>query len=80
MILFDAAIDYYWLTAAGSSWWWQIVLYALVTTHITIASVTIYPHRHQAHPRYDLHAAAQHFFRFWLWLPGHDEGMGFHPP
>jgi stearoyl-CoA desaturase (delta-9 desaturase) len=25
--------------------WWQIVLYTLVTTHITIASVTIYLHR-----------------------------------
>ena len=29
--------------------WWQIVLYALATTHITIASVTIFLHRHQAH-------------------------------
>ena len=35
--------------------WWQIVLYALVTTHITIASVTIYLHRHQAHRAMDLH-------------------------
>ena len=48
--------------------WWQIVLYALVTTHITIASVTIYLHRHQAHRAMDLHAIPAHFFRFWLWL------------
>ena len=67
MILFDAALD--WL-AHGliSASWWQIVLYTLVTTHITIASVTIYLHRHQAHRAMDLHAIPAHFFRFWLWL------------
>lgn len=67
MILFDAALD--WL-ANGllAASWWQIVLYALVTTHITIASVTIYLHRHQAHRAMDLHAIPSHFFRFWLWL------------
>jgi stearoyl-CoA desaturase (delta-9 desaturase) len=48
--------------------WWQIVLYTVVTTHITIASVTIYLHRHQAHRAMDLHPAVAHFFRFWLWL------------
>ncbi len=48
--------------------WWQIVLYTLLTTHITIASVTIYLHRHQAHRSMDLHPAVAHFFRFWLWL------------
>jgi stearoyl-CoA desaturase (Delta-9 desaturase) len=48
--------------------WWQIVLYTLVTTHITIASVTIYLHRHQAHRAMDLHAIPSHFFRFWLWI------------
>ncbi len=48
--------------------WWQIVLYALLTTHITIASVTIYLHRHQAHRAMDLHWLPAHFFRFWLWL------------
>ena len=67
MILFDAALD--WL-ANGllAASWWQIVLYTLVTTHITIASVTIYLHRHQAHRAMDLHAIPSHFFRFWLWL------------
>ena len=48
--------------------WWEIVIYALVTTHITIASVTIYLHRHQAHRAMDLHAIPAHFFRFWLWI------------
>ncbi|MDO8773342.1 MAG: fatty acid desaturase [Burkholderiaceae bacterium] len=48
--------------------WWQIALYTLITTHITIASVTIYLHRHQAHRAMDLHPAMAHFFRFWLWL------------
>ena len=48
--------------------WWQMVLVALVFTHITIASVTIFLHRHQAHRSLDLHPIASHFFRFWLWL------------
>ena len=48
--------------------WWQIVLYVLVTTHITIAGVTIYLHRCQAHRALDLHPVVAHFFRFWLWL------------
>ncbi len=48
--------------------WWQIVVYTLVTTHVTIASVTIYLHRHQAHRAMDLHPSVAHFFRFWLWL------------
>lgn len=48
--------------------WWQIVVYALVTTHLTIASVTIFLHRAQAHRALDLHPIASHFFRFWLWL------------
>lgn len=47
---------------------WGHVLAALALTHVTIASVTIYLHRHQAHRSLDLHPAASHFFRFWLWL------------
>ncbi len=47
---------------------WQVVIYTLIVTHITIASVTIYLHRHQAHRALDLHAIPSHFFRFWLWL------------
>ena len=47
---------------------WQLVLYTLVTTHITIAAVTIFLHRHQAHRSLDLHWLPSHFFRFWLWI------------
>ena len=47
---------------------WQVFLYTMVVTHITIASVTIYLHRHQAHRALELHAIPSHFFRFWLWL------------
>ena len=48
--------------------WWGYVLTALALTHITIASVTIFLHRHQAHRALELHPIASHFFRFWLWL------------
>ncbi|MDM0032079.1 fatty acid desaturase [Variovorax sp. J22P271] len=52
--------------------WWQVVLYALVTTHITIAAVTIFLHRTQTHRAMDLGPIPSHFFCFWLWL---DTGM-----
>ena len=48
--------------------WWGYIIAALILTHITIAAVTIYLHRHQAHRALDLHPAVSHFFRFWLWL------------
>ena len=48
--------------------WWGYVLVTLVLTHITIASVTIFLHRHQAHRALDLSPLPSHFFRFWLWL------------
>ena len=48
--------------------WWGIALVALGLTHITIASVTIFLHRHQAHRALDLHPLPSHLFRFWLWL------------
>ncbi|MEQ6433822.1 fatty acid desaturase [Comamonas sp. w2-DMI] len=48
--------------------WWQLLLYTLATTHITIAAVTIYLHRCQAHRALDLGPVPSHFFRFWLWL------------
>ncbi|MBT3063391.1 MAG: fatty acid desaturase [Candidatus Thiodiazotropha sp. (ex Lucina pensylvanica)] len=44
------------------------ILLTLVLTHITIVSVTVYLHRHQAHRALDLHPLLSHFFRFWLWL------------
>ena len=63
----NAAID--WL--GHGLWdltWWQVVLYTLVTTHLTICGVTIFLHRSQAHRALDLHPIPQHFFRFWLWI------------
>ena len=48
--------------------WWQVVAFTLILTHITIASVTIFLHRAQAHRSLELHAIPSHFFRFWLWL------------
>ena len=47
---------------------WQTVAYTLIVTHITIAAVTIYLHRHSAHRALDLHPAVALFFRTWLWL------------
>ncbi len=47
---------------------WQLVLATLALTHVTIASVTIFLHRSQAHRGLDLHPIASHFFRLWLWL------------
>jgi stearoyl-CoA desaturase (delta-9 desaturase) len=58
-----------WLAHGYLDWaWWQIVLFTLAVTHITIASVTIFLHRCQAHRALDLHPIPSHFFRFWLWL------------
>jgi len=56
---------------ARGSWdlaWWQMVLFTLALTHITMISVTVFLHRHQAHRALDLHPIASHFFRLWLWL------------
>ena len=47
---------------------WQLAGVTLLLTHITIAAVTIFLHRAQAHRALDLHPVISHFFRFWLWL------------
>ncbi|MGA1160371.1 MAG: fatty acid desaturase, partial [Burkholderiaceae bacterium] len=52
------------LNASG----WEMLAYTLLSTHLTIASVTIYLHRNQAHRALDLHPGVAHVFRFWLWL------------
>jgi stearoyl-CoA desaturase (delta-9 desaturase) len=65
--IFDAGLSFL-ANGLVSASGWQIVIYALVVTHITIAAVTIYLHRCQAHRALDLHAIPSHFFRFWLWL------------
>ena len=44
------------------------LLYTLIATHITIACVTLYLHRSQAHRSVVFHPAIEHFMRFWLWL------------
>jgi stearoyl-CoA desaturase (delta-9 desaturase) len=65
--IFNAVVD--WL--AYGLWrlqWWQIIVVTLALTHITMISVTVFLHRHQAHRALDLHPVASHFFRFWLWL------------
>jgi stearoyl-CoA desaturase (delta-9 desaturase) len=48
--------------------WGQMIVFTLVVTHVTIAAVTIYLHRSQAHRGLDLHPIMSHFFRFWLWM------------
>ena len=48
--------------------WWGYVLVALAMTHVTIAAVTIFLHRCQAHRALDLHPIVSHFFRLWLWM------------
>ena len=47
--------------------WWGYVVITFVLTHATIASVTLYLHRCQAHRALDLHPFVAHLFRFWLW-------------
>ncbi|MCU0930342.1 MAG: fatty acid desaturase [Serpentinimonas sp.] len=63
----DAFVSFVGHGLTGASWW-QVLIVALVLTHITIASVTIFLHRHQAHRSLDLHPIPSHFFRFWLWM------------
>ncbi len=67
MTVWNAAVDWAANGLVHTSWW-QIVLITLGLTHITIASVTIFLHRAQAHRALELHAIPAHFFRFWLWL------------
>jgi len=47
---------------------WQLVAVTLLLTHVTIAGVTLFLHRAQAHRAVELHPVVSHFFRFWLWL------------
>ena len=44
------------------------LIFTLVVTQITIAAVTLFLHRSQAHRSVTFHPAINHFFRFWLWL------------
>jgi stearoyl-CoA desaturase (delta-9 desaturase) len=65
--VFDAVLEFLangFTNASG----WEVLAYTLVVTHITIAAVTIYLHRCQAHRALDVHPVVGHFFRFWLWM------------
>ena len=48
--------------------WWGDVIAGLILVQITIAGVTVYLHRCQAHRALDVHPIVSHFFRLWLWL------------
>jgi stearoyl-CoA desaturase (delta-9 desaturase) len=48
--------------------WWGDILAGLILVQITIAGVTVYLHRCQAHRALDVHPIVSHFFRFWMWL------------
>ncbi|WP_414691173.1 DesA family fatty acid desaturase [Noviherbaspirillum sp.] len=65
--MFDAVLSFLSNGMTGASGW-EVLAYTLIVTHITIASVTIFLHRCQAHRALDLHAIPSHFFRFWLWM------------
>ena len=57
-----------WANGLVSLPWWGYIVVTLLMTHVTIAAVTIYLHRHSAHRALDLHPSVAHFFRMWLWL------------
>jgi stearoyl-CoA desaturase (Delta-9 desaturase) len=63
-LMYQGVLDLLWWDLP----WWGYVALVLVATHVTIAGVTIFLHRHQAHRALDLHPIVSHFFRFWLWL------------
>ena len=45
-----------------------IIISTLVMVQITIACVTLYLHRSQAHRGVTFHPVIVHFMRFWLWM------------
>ncbi len=49
------------------SWWGDLVA-LVILTQVTIAGVTLYLHRCEAHRALDLHPVVRHFFRLWMWL------------
>jgi len=60
-------MDILWGIFPSLSAWWYVGI-AFFFTHLTIASVTIYLHRCQAHKSIVLHSVPSHCFRAWLWL------------
>ena len=57
-----------WFSGVFDLPWWGLVLATLAVTHVTIAAVTIFLHRHQAHRALELGPIPSHFFRCWLWM------------
>ncbi len=57
--MIDGLIDFSWL---------RFFIITMCLTQVTIATVTIFLHRHQAHRALDLSPLPSHFFRFWLWF------------
>ncbi|NOY66545.1 MAG: acyl-CoA desaturase [Gammaproteobacteria bacterium] len=47
---------------------WQVALVVLVLVQSTIACVTVYLHRHQAHRGLDMNPVLSHICRLWLWM------------
>ncbi len=47
---------------------WGIVVFTLISCHITLVSITLFLHRAMAHRAIDLHPALSYFMRLWLWL------------
>jgi stearoyl-CoA desaturase (delta-9 desaturase) len=47
---------------------WTYALLALLDTHLTTASVTLYLHRCQTHRSIAFSPIVAHFMRFWLWV------------
>ena len=46
---------------------WGYVVATVIMVQITMAAVTLYLHRDQAHRAIELHPALRHFFRLWIW-------------
>ena len=44
--------------------WWGYIVFVLAVTHVTIAGVTIYLHRCQAHRALELSPPVSHFSAF----------------
>jgi len=46
----------------------EVAIYCFITTHITVACVSIYLHRYLTHRQFTLHPLLEHVMRFWLWF------------
>ncbi len=47
---------------------WGKAAAAFLSVQLSMAAVTLYLHRDQAHHAIELHPALRHFFRLWIWL------------